>query len=118
MIGHIARTTMVAAGAILVPHGWAWAQQSDMSRYGYGSHMMGWGGGWFGMIFGSFFMILVLAMVIAAAVLIVRRIGGPWNGSQTTHQQARTPSEILKERFARGEIEKEEYEERRRVIGD
>ncbi len=30
----------------------------------------------------------------------------------------RTPLDILKERFAQGEIDKEEYEERRRVLGE
>jgi putative membrane protein len=30
----------------------------------------------------------------------------------------RTPLDILKERFARGEIDKQEYEERRRVLGE
>jgi putative membrane protein len=30
----------------------------------------------------------------------------------------RTPIDILKERFARGEIDKDEFEERRRVLGD
>jgi len=30
----------------------------------------------------------------------------------------RTPVDILKERFARGEIDKNEFEERRRVLGE
>ena len=77
--------------------------------------MMGWGGGWYGMIFGPLFMILVLAAVIAAAVLIVRWLGGPWQGAPPPHY---TPLDILKERFARGEIDKDEYEERRRVLGN
>jgi putative membrane protein len=71
------------------------------------------------MIFGPLFMILVLAVVIAVAVLLVRWLSGPWQAT-APHQlpSSRTPLDILKERFARGEIDKEEFEERRRVLGD
>ena len=31
-------------------------------------------------------------------------------------RRAKTPMDILKERFARGEIDKEEFEERRRIL--
>src|SRR5680860_179280 len=86
----------------------------------YGPHMMSWGGGWYGMIFGPLIMILVLAVVIAAVVLVVRWAGGPWPGRRPPHHAppGRTPLDILKERLARGEIDKEEFEERRRVLGE
>jgi putative membrane protein len=98
-----------------------WAQQpSETEGYPYGPHMMGWGGGWYGMIFGPLFMILVLAAVIAVTALLVRWIGGPWHGAQPPYpmQSGRTALDILKERYARGEIDKDEFDERRRVIGD
>lgn len=81
---------------------------------------MMWGVGWYEMIFGPLFMILVLAVVIAAAVLIVRSFGGLWHGAVPPHYPppGRTALDILKERFARGEIDKDEFEERRRVLGD
>ncbi len=80
------------------------------------SQMM-WGGGWWGMIFGPLFMILALGAVIAVVVLLVRGLGGPWYGTQPPDQPSPGRAlDILKERFARGEIDKEEYEERRRVI--
>ena len=106
------------AAATLAPT-LVWAQQSEPERYAYGPHMMWWGAGWYAMIFGPLFMILVLALVIAVAVLLVRWLGGPWHGT-APHQAppGRTPLDILKERFARGEINKEEFEERRRVLGD
>jgi putative membrane protein len=71
------------------------------------------------MIFGPLIMILVLAVVIAVVVLLVRWLGGPWQAA-APHQgpPVRTPLDILKERFARGEIDKEEFAERRRVLGD
>jgi len=105
------------AAAAAVPT-WAWAQApSDPERYGYGPHMMWWGGG-YGMIFGPLIMILLLVLVIVAVVLLVRWLAGPWHGASPPVLPGRTPLEILKERFARGEIDKEEFEERRRVLGD
>lgn len=93
---------------------------SDVDRYAYGPGMMWWGGGWWAMIFGPLFMILFLAVLIAVVVLLVRWLGGPWQGSATPHHTSpgRTPLDILKERFARGEIDKDEFEERRRVLGE
>lgn len=72
------------------------------------------------MIFGPLFMILFLAVLIAAVVVLVRWLGGPWPGAVTSHHSlpGRTPLDILKERFARGEIDKDEFEERRRVLGE
>lgn len=71
------------------------------------------------MIFGPLFMIFVLAVAIAVAVLLVRWLGGPWHGAASQQvSPGRRPLDILRERFARGEIDKEEFEERRRVIGE
>ena len=75
---------------------------------------MGWGGGWYGMFFGPLMMILVLVVAIGAVVLVLR-----WSGA-TSHGSGlqRKPLDILKERFARGEIDKDEFEERRKLLGD
>jgi putative membrane protein len=108
------------AALSLIP-GAAWAPgPSDAERYGWGPHMMGWwGGGWYGMIFGPLFMILSFAVLVAVVVMLVRWLGGQWQGKMP-HQfpRARTPLDILKERFARGEIDKDEFEDRRRVLGE
>ena len=106
--------------AALVPIS-AWAADAPPVPYTWGPHhMMWWGGGWYGMIFGPLFMILVLAVVLAAAVFIVRSLGGPWQGAAPPHYPppGRTALDILKERFARGEIDRDEFEERRRVLGE
>jgi putative membrane protein len=82
--------------------------------------MMDWSGWGYGMLLGPLFMILVLAVVIAVAVVIVRGLGGPGSWAQPPHPMAsgRTALDILKERYARGEIDKAEFEERRRVLGE
>ena len=109
----------IAALALLASTVWAQAP-ADADRYAYGPHMMWWGGGWYAMIFGPLFMILFLAVLIVVAVILVRGLGGPWSGPVSPHHPlvSRTPLDILRERFARGEIDKEEFEERRRVLGE
>jgi putative membrane protein len=67
------------------------------------------------MIFGPLAMILVIAAVIALVVVLVRWLSG---SSSYQRPHARTPLDILKERFARGEIDKDEYEERRRTLSE
>lgn len=117
MTGNVA-VAAVSAGVVLAP-ALSWAQAAEPDRYLYGPPMM-WGGGWYGMIFGPLFMIVVLVAVIAGVGLVGRWFGTPWYGAHPPHQAppGRTPLEILRERFARGEIDKEEFEERRRVLSE
>ena len=91
----------------------AWAQQGN---YGYGPGWHG-GWGWGGMIFGPIVMILFVAAIVVLAVVALRWLGGghgpgmPWRGLG-----GGSPLDILEERYARGEIDKEEFEERRRTL--
>lgn len=120
----VSEFAIVAAVGIASAPTLALAQQQQQPlepyRYACGPYMMDWGGGWYGMIFGPLFMILVLGLVIAVAVLLVRWLAGPWHSIQPPHHAppARSPLDILKERYARGEIDKEEFDERRRIVGD
>jgi len=77
----------------------------------YGPGMM-WDYGWHGWFWGPFTMIIFWGLLIAGAVLAVRWISGPGTGPRA----ARTPLDSLKERFARGEIGKDEFEESRRIL--
>jgi len=85
---------------------------------GYG-HM--WGGG-YGMIFGPLMMILVIAAIVALVVLLVRWLGGTGHGTghgtgvMPPPSNEKTPQDILAERFARGEIDAGEYQERKRLL--
>ena len=83
---------------------------AELNRYVYGPPMMWWGDAWSGMVFGPLFMLVVLALVTAAVVLLARRLG------LAPAAPARTSLDILKERFARGEIDKTEFEERRGTL--
>src|ERR1700737_4699214 len=96
-----------SALALLASGAWAAQAPSDADRYAWGPPMMWWGGGWYAMIPGPLFMLLVLAVPIAAVFLLARRVGGPWQGTVPPHSTppGRTPLDILKERFARGEID-------------
>ena len=106
--------TFAAAGiAVVAISGTAVADMVDGAGYGYhGGWHGGWG--WGGMIFGPLFMILLLVLVIAGAALLLRWLGGaPSAGSGATSSNA---LHILEERFARGEIDKDEFEEKRRLL--
>ncbi len=95
----------------------AWAQQT--SPYYGGRHMM-WGDVWYGWFLGPVMMILFFALAVAIVVLIVRWLGGfGHNGNSMPSAPMRKHAmDILKERFARGEIDKDEFEEKRRILED
>lgn len=93
----------------------AWADTSSFGHHG--SHMWGGGPGWF---LGPFFMIFVLVAVAVLVVLLVRwLVPGQSDLFSTAKQGTPTrnnPVDILKERFAKGEIDKKEFEDRRKVL--
>ena len=81
-----------------------------------------WGGGWHDgwgwghMFFGSVMMLLFWGGLIILVVLALRWAGsGSVRGGDGAAQGNRA-LDILEERFARGEIDKEEFEERRRLL--
>lgn len=77
--------------------------QSWLENDMHGSFGMGLGGG-----FMWIFWILILALIIWAV-----RFASSRNDDETSH---RSPREVLDERFARGEIEEDEYRRRRQEL--
>ncbi len=63
---------------------------------------------------GPLFMIALLALLVAVIVALVRWMGGD---IRDRGGRARTARDILDDRYARGEIDREEYLQRRNDIG-
>lgn len=108
---------LLAAPTMLLAYGGSGAAWAQATREGYGTHMWGSGYGWF---FMPIMMIVFIAVTVVVIVLIVRWLGG--TGHPSSHPgygpPGKTPLDVLKERYARGEIDKEEFEERRRLLGE
>lgn len=68
------------------------------------SHMGGWG--WGMAIFGWLFMMLMVALIVWLIWLATRQPG-------SSHDGRRGAVDLLDERYARGEIDREEYLQRR-----
>lgn len=77
-----------------------------------------WNGTWMGggMFLGPLLMLLVLGLAIAGLVLLLRGTTG--QGRQHEGGRQLTAREILDQRYARGEIDKAEYETRRKTLAE
>lgn len=73
---------------------------------------------WYGMIFGPIFMIVWLVVVIVVAAAVIRSLQGGAIGPLPFLAHRKRALEILEERFAKGEIEKAEFEEKKRLLSD
>ena len=85
----------------------ALAQWGDNRGWHMGSGMMGgWGMGWFGGIFMMIFWVLVLV----GLVLLIKWLIQSTNRVKSDAGNSNRALEILKERYARGEIDTAEFE--------
>ncbi len=85
----------IAASACYYPRGWHMMDEWDHMSWGYG----------------GVFMWLVLLVLIGFIVYFVVR-SGKWPGMGGSE----TPLDILKKRYARGEITKEDFERMKREL--
>lgn len=108
------------AVAVAVAATSAMAQVGEITdRYGPGHGMM-WGSsqwGGFGMVLGPIFMILIVIGIVAGVIYLLRHFGaaGPGGSSHTAHDRALA---LLKERYAKGEIDSEDFAERKKLLAD
>ena len=96
----------------------ALAQADEMANRDapfYHGHDMMWAGdqwGGFGMVLGPIFMILILVGIVVGAIYVLRLFGVAGSG-QPAHDRALM---LLKERYAKGEIDTQEFEERKKLL--
>lgn len=93
----------------LVTLGSLLAQQGGAYEWHWSMHPMVWGWDWgIGMMIT---MLLFWGLVITGLVLVIR-----WLLEQGKHGYSVTALEILKQRYAKGEIEKEEFEAKKHEL--
>jgi putative membrane protein len=89
----------------------AWAQVSPDRPEALWEMMHDWGSGWMWLM--PLFGIAWFALLVVAIVLVVRWMG---RGNGARGASASSARDILDERYARGEIDREEYLQRRNDI--
>lgn len=82
--------------------GWMWD-----SGWGWGGMMVG----------GGLVMLLFWGAIIVLLIALLSRVFGADRRPPPHGQMGPSAMDVLRERYARGEIEKEEFEERRKTLG-
>ena len=67
---------------------------------------------WYGMIFGPLTMIAFIVITVVIIKWVLRATGLGWQSDV----RPRTPLDTLKDRFARGDIDRAEFEERKQLM--
>ncbi len=101
--------------AMLLPWNQALAQQQGYGGWGMGPGMMGnWGMGWFGMIF----MMVFWVLVIVGLIFLIKWLIQTTSRGKAAEQTGSRAVEVLKERYARGEIDKAEFEAKKKDLAE
>ncbi len=105
--------TAAVLSIVFFPSVEAEAQGGANQGWYMGPGMMGgWGMGWLGGIFMMIFWVLVLA----GLVFLIKWLIQSTNRANSDAGSGNRALEILKERYARGEIDSAEYEEKKKVL--
>jgi putative membrane protein len=80
--------------------------------YGYG--MMGWSGGFWP--YHGFFWLFVIALVVVVIVLLVRAMSSRGGGQRADAGRSSPGLAVLEERYARGDINRDEFLQKKRDI--
>ncbi len=105
--------TALVAALLFLPTTEAIAQGGRYDDWHMGPGMMGgWGMGWFGGIF----MIVFWILILVGLVFLIKWLIQSTNRGQSAGSTGNRAHEILKERYARGEIDKSEFEEMKKDL--
>ncbi len=101
---------------MLIPFDNAMAQRGRYGDWHMGPGMMGsgWGMGWFGTIFMLIFWVLVAVCLIFLIKWLIQKT----SGKKEIPSASNRALEILKERYAKGEIDKAEFETKKKDLQD
>ncbi len=101
------KQALVAILALAVP---AVAVADPGDGYGYGDHMM-----WGNWVMGPMMMLFMIVVMVVVVVIAMKffGVGSSGGGDRSARDNAFA---ILNERFAKGEIDKAEYEERKKAL--
>ena len=115
---HIKSWTIISFGVALLMDALFVDKVFAQGGGGYGGWHMGpgmmggWGTGWFGMIF----MIAFWVLVIAGLIFLIKWFVQATKGEKSGVRGGANALDILKERYARGEIGKDEFENMKRDV--
>ena len=107
---------VIALSGGLSAVGPAFAQGTSNYGYHHGPGMMGSGGG-FGWFMGPIMMLIFLMAAVAVVVLLIRWLGGADHHRPGKRGDGDTDAlAVLEQRFARGEIDEEEFRKRKQIL--
>jgi putative membrane protein len=107
VVGIVLLIILVIGFSLLTPFGWG-------NGYGPGWGMMG---GFGFPFFGGIMMLLFWVLIIIGAVWLFQALARGGGLSTWSGPSRESPLDILKARYARGEISKEQFEEMKRTLG-
>jgi len=95
----------------MMGRGWGWSLLNYLSPMGFLTPLMNWGMP-FSIWWGVVFMLLWWVLVIVGFIVLVRWVAKKNRAPE--HHAGKSALDILQERYAKGEINKQEYEEKKK----